>query len=81
MDPNIMCGFTVRRAELQYKTTGEPKNRGLWKHLLAGLADTAVFWSTHTWLWGVLGISLLLPYKGDILEKKSVQKRAVFSLH
>jgi hypothetical protein len=70
MDPKIMCGFTVRREELQYTTSGEPKNQELWKHLLAGLVDRAVFWSTRTWLWQLLGISLLLPYKGDVLEKR-----------
>ena len=78
MDPKIMCGFTIRREELQYTTSGEPKNQELWKHILAGLVDRAVFWSTHTWLWEVLGISLLLPYKGDILEKRSVGERMFF---
>ena len=73
-----MCGFTIRREELQYTTSGEPKNQELWKHILAGLVDRAVFWSTHTWLWEVLGISLLLPYKGDILEKRSVGERMFF---
>ena len=74
MDPNIMCGLTIRSRALQYGINGKPNNKTLWKHLLAGLVDTALFWSTHTWLWELLGISLLLPHKGDILSKKSVRK-------
>ena len=73
MDPSIMCGLTIRRDELQYQLNGQPKNEEFWRHVKAGLIDTAMFWSTHTWLWEVLGISLLLPYKGNILDKKSVR--------
>ena len=70
MDPNIMCGLTLRSRVLQYRLTGEPRNQELWKHVLAGLVDRLMFWSTHTWLWKLLGISLLLPHKDDILKKK-----------
>ena len=70
MDSNIMCGLTVRSRILQYQINGEPRNQELWKHTLAGLADSLIYWSIHTWLWKLLGISLLLPHKDDILKKK-----------
>ena len=70
MNPGIMCGLTVGSALLQYQISGEPKNRELWKHALAGVADRLLSWCVDTWLWRLLGISLLLPHKGDILKKK-----------
>jgi glycerophosphoinositol glycerophosphodiesterase len=70
VDSNIMCGLTLRSRVLQYQLSGEPRNQELWKHILAGLVDRLMFWSTHTWLWRLLGISLLLPHKDDILKKR-----------
>ena len=70
MDSNIMCGLTLRSRVFQYQLSGEPRNQELWKHILAGLVDRLMLWSTRTWLWKLLGISLLLPHKDDILKKR-----------
>ena len=70
MDPEIMCGLNERSQILLLYPDGKRRNREWWKHLLAGPVDWLVFWSIDSWLWRLLGISLLLPHKGDILKKR-----------
>ena len=72
MDSNIMCGLVLRSGVLQRTISGEARHKTLWKHILTGLIDRLVFWSARVWLWKVLGISLLLPHKDDILKRRSV---------
>ena len=55
---------------LSTRPNGARRNNELWKHLLAILLDRLLTWSLETWVWRVLGVSLLLAHKNDILKKK-----------
>ena len=70
MDPNILCGFTVRNNILLLYPDGRRRNKEWWKHMLAWPVDRILFWCLDRWIWRLLGISLLLPHKGDILNKR-----------
>lgn len=70
MDSTIMCALTLRTTFFQYKINGEPRNQEPWKQTLTGLLDTLVYWCISSWLWKLLGVSLLMPHKGDILKKR-----------
>lgn len=70
MDSTIMCALTLRTTFFQYKINGEPRTQEPWKQTLTGLLDTLVYWCISSWLWKLLGVSLLMPHKGDILKKR-----------
>ncbi len=66
-DPNLLLGLVFRSGYGAYCLTGERRHSSLSKHLLWVLWDAMLEWSLKTWLWRVLGISLLVLHKNDIL--------------
>ncbi len=69
MDPKLLLGLVYRSGYDAYSVTGRRKHSSLMKHLLYVLYDALLEWSLKTWLWRVLGISLLVVHKNDILGK------------
>lgn len=71
-DPKITVGLVKRTNVISTRPNGARRNKELWKHLLAVPLDRLLTWSLETWIWRVLGASLLLAHKDDILKKKYV---------
>ena len=69
-DPKIAVGLVKRTNVLSTRPNGARRNKELWKHLLAVPLDRLLTWSMETWIWRILGASLLLAHKDDILKKK-----------
>ena len=69
-DKNILVGLITRSSVLSWKLDGSPRNSQLWKHTLAVVMDWILTVSINSWLWRVLGISLIVINKNDILSKR-----------
>ncbi len=69
MDPELLLGLVYRSGYGAYWLTGERRHASLIKHLLYVLYDALVEWSLKSWLWWMLGVSLLIVHKNDILGK------------
>mgnify|MGYP003474819385 CR=1 FL=1 len=67
MDPNILVGLTMRSNIFAFEYGGKKRYASQWKHLLATLLDRMTFWILTTCVWRFLGVTLLLPFKEDIL--------------
>lgn len=76
-DPKITVGLVKRTNVLSTRPNGARRNKELWKHLLAVPLDRLLTWSLETWIWRILGASLLLSHKDDILKKKYVRGQLI----
>ena len=71
-DERLVVGLVTRDGVLSTTTEGSPRNSQCWKHYLVVLLDKILSLSIRTWLWRILGISLILANKNDILSGRSV---------
>ena len=67
-DPSIQCGLLLVGDILVLAPNGVYEGKERWKYVLSPLADWLINWSLRVWLVRLLGIKLLLPYKGLILD-------------
>ena len=65
-------GLVMRSNVLSTKSDCSPRNKSWWRYMAAAVLDKILTFSLKTWFWRVLGVSLLLPNKNDILSGRCV---------
>lgn len=70
VNPDVLIGLVCRHNVLSTFPNGVPRDLGWFDYITAILMDKLLIISIRTWLWKVLGLSLLVGNKDDITSNR-----------